>query len=74
MTDPAMTRPLSTSGASAAASSADVTNRNRRRPSAKLLLNVGGWLLFCVAMVIGWLDVMPWSVILATQPVYVIIG
>ncbi len=46
----------------------------RHRPSAKLLLNVGGWLLFGVAMVIGWLDVMPWSVILATQPVYILIG
>lgn len=46
----------------------------RRSPSGYLLLNVGGWLLFGVAMVIGWLDVMPWSVIVATQPVYVLIG
>jgi hypothetical protein len=46
----------------------------RRRPSAKLLLNLGGWLLFCVAMIIGWLDVMPWPVVAATQPAYVLIG
>jgi signal transduction histidine kinase len=39
-----------------------------------MLLNMGGWLLFGVAMIIGWLDVMPWAVLLATQPVYVMIG
>ena len=44
------------------------------RPRAKLLLNLGGWLLFGVAMVIGWMDVMPWSAILATQPPYVLLG
>jgi two-component system LytT family sensor kinase len=46
----------------------------RRRPSPKVLVNVGGWLLFGVAMVIGFMDVMPWSAILATQPPYVLIG
>ena len=46
----------------------------RRRLNGYLLLNVGGWLLFGVAMVIGWLDVMPWDVILATQPAYVLTG
>jgi hypothetical protein len=35
---------------------------------------VGGWLLFGVAMVIGFLDIMHWEVLLATQPVYVLIG
>jgi hypothetical protein len=44
----------------------------RRR--GHLLLNVGGWLLFGVAMVIGWLDVNPWEVVLATTPVYILIG
>jgi hypothetical protein len=39
-----------------------------------LLLNVGGWLLFGVAMIIGWLDVNPWQVVLATTPVYILIG
>jgi hypothetical protein len=46
----------------------------RRGPSGLVLLNIGGWLLFCVAMIIGWLDVMPWSVIIASQPMYVLIG
>ena len=49
----------------------DSRHRSRR---GYLLLNAGGWLLFGVAMVIGSLDVMPWSVIIATQPVYVMIG
>lgn len=42
--------------------------------SRYLLLNLGGWLLFGVAMVIGTLDVLPWDVVLATQTVYVLIG
>ena len=46
----------------------------RRGPISYALLNVGGWLLFGVAMVIGTLDVLPWDVILATQTVYVLIG
>ena len=41
---------------------------------AKIMLNLGGWLLFGVAMMIGSLDVMPWDVILATESVYVLIG
>ncbi len=41
---------------------------------SRSLLNVGGWLLFGVAMVIGWLDVYPWHVVLATTPVYMLIG
>jgi hypothetical protein len=45
-----------------------------RGPRRFLLLNSGGWLLFGVAMVIGSVDVMPWHVILATQPAYVLIG
>jgi hypothetical protein len=46
----------------------------RRGRSGHLLLNVGGWLLFGVAMIIGWLDVNPWQVVLATTPVYILIG
>jgi two-component system LytT family sensor kinase len=45
-----------------------------RGRSGYLLLNVGGWLLFGVAMIIGWLDVNPWQVVLATTPVYILIG
>jgi two-component system, LytTR family, sensor kinase len=46
----------------------------RRGRSGYLLLNLGGWLLFGAAMMIGWLDVHPWEVILATTPVYIVIG
>jgi two-component system LytT family sensor kinase len=42
--------------------------------SGNVLLNVGGWLLFGVAMVIGSLDVQTWEVVLATTPVYILIG
>jgi two-component system LytT family sensor kinase len=61
---------------SATASSVKVAPETARRrgPSGPLLLNVGGWLLFGVAMVIGFLDIMHWEVLLATQPVYVLIG
>jgi hypothetical protein len=74
MTDRAMT-PSSTIRAGAAGAlqpAPDGTPRRWRR--GYLLLNVGGWLLFGAAMTIGWLDVMPWDVILATQPAYVLIG
>jgi two-component system LytT family sensor kinase len=47
--------------------------RSRGR-SGYLLLNAGGWLLFGVAMIIGWLDVNPWQAVLATTPVYIVIG
>jgi two-component system LytT family sensor kinase len=68
-----MTSP-STSPAAKAESLEMAPQTKRRRPSAKLLLNLGGWLLFGIAMIIGWLDVMPWAVVVATQPVYVLIG
>jgi hypothetical protein len=45
-----------------------------RSRSGYLLLNVGGWLVFGVAMIIGWLDAGPWQVVLATTPVYILIG
>ena len=44
------------------------------RPVTPLLLNIAGWLLFGAAMTIGWIEVMPWHVQLATTPVYIILG
>jgi hypothetical protein len=41
---------------------------------AFLLLTAGGWLLFGAAMAIGWLEVTPSHVLLATTPAYVLIG
>ena len=46
----------------------------RRGPSGYLLLNVGGWLLFGAAVMIGWLEQYPWDVILAITPAYILIG
>jgi len=67
--------PLSTLRAGAADALELAPDGTRRRgPSGYLLLNVGGWLLFGAAMMIGWLDVMPWEVVLATQSVYILIG
>ena len=74
MTHGAMT-PVSTLRAGVADSlEAAPDGTPRRGPSGYVLLNVGGWLVFGVAMMIGSLDVMPWDVILATEPVYVLIG
>ena len=73
MTDRAT--PLSTLRAGAADSlevAPDATPR--RGPSGHTLLNVGGWLLFGAAMVIGFIDEVPWDVLLAIQPVYILIG
>ena len=74
MTDEAMT-PLPASRAGTAdhlAAAAPDTRRHGTR--GYLLFNIGGWLLFGIAMMLGSLDVMPWHVILATEPVYVVIG
>jgi two-component system LytT family sensor kinase len=74
MTDGAIT-PLSTIRGGAEDSLDVAPDRTRRRgPSGYLLFNAGGWLLFGAAMMIGSLDVMPWNVILATEPVYILIG
>src|SRR5688572_21099024 len=74
MTNGVMT-PSSTLRAGAADSLKVAPDRPRRRgPSGYLLLNVGGWLVFGAAMMIGSLDVMPWDVILATESVYILIG
>src|SRR5687767_5443250 len=45
-----------------------------RPPTPHLLLNFAGWLLFGAAMTIGWIEVMPWHVQLATTPVYIVLG
>jgi hypothetical protein len=54
--------------------SAKVIADASHRRDGYLLLNVGGWVLFGAAMMIGWLDVHPWDVVLATTPVYIVIG
>lgn len=70
-------KPVSTLRPADASDSPQVTAPNGRRlhgRSGYLLLNVGGWLLFGAAMMIGWLDVNRWEVIIATMPVYILIG
>ena len=49
-------------------------SHGRPLPIAYPLLNAAGWLLFGTAMMIGWLELSPWHVLLATTPVYVLIG
>ena len=44
------------------------------RPLAHPLLNAAGWLLFGAAMMVGWLELAPWHVLLATTPAYILIG
>jgi hypothetical protein len=56
-----------------AAAIAEIGGAGRDR-SGNVLLNIGGWLLFGAAMMIGSLDVQPWEVVLATTPVYILIG
>ncbi|HEX6314878.1 MAG TPA: histidine kinase [Gemmatimonadaceae bacterium] len=46
----------------------------RRGPGGYLLLNAAGWLFFGVAVMIGWLEQYPWTVILAITPAYILIG
>jgi hypothetical protein len=66
---------LSTLRAGAADSMAVAPAGARHRgPANYLLLTVGGWLVFGVAMMIGSLDVAPWHVILASESVYVLVG
>jgi two-component system, LytTR family, sensor kinase len=57
-----------------ASNSAQVIAGGMHRRTGYLLLNVGGWVLFGAAMMIGWLDVYSWHVVLATTPVYILIG
>jgi two-component system LytT family sensor kinase len=56
--------------------SLDVAPDDARRhgPSSYLLLNLGGWLFFGAAVMIGWLEQYPWHVNLAIAPAYVLIG
>ena len=50
-------------------------NETRRlRGGGYWLLNVGGWLFFGAAVMIGWLEQYPWDVILTITPVYILIG
>ena len=60
----------------AAPDSVEITGSaaRRRTPGSYPLLNAAGWLLFGAAMMIGWLDIMPWHVQLATTPAYILIG
>ena len=69
------TTPLSTPRAGAADSlEVDLDGVRRRGPSGYLLLNVGGWLLFGAAVMIGWLEQYPWEVVIAITPAYILIG
>jgi hypothetical protein len=45
-----------------------------RPPATHLFINAAGWLLFGAAMTIGWIEIMPWHVQLATTPVYILLG
>jgi hypothetical protein len=74
MTDGAITLLSSLRTGAADSIEAAPDARRRRGPSSRLLLIVGGWLVFGIAMMIGSLDVAPWDVILATESVYVVIG
>ena len=73
MTD-GVTTPLSLRAGPADSVEVAPNRTPRRGPRGYLLLNVAGWLVFGIAMMIGSLDVMPWDVILATEPVYTVIG
>jgi hypothetical protein len=67
--------PLSTLRAGAADSLEVALHATRRHdPGAYLLLNVGGWLFFGAAVMIGWLEQYPWNVVLAIGPAYILIG
>ncbi len=46
----------------------------RGSPRGYLLLNVGGWLLFGFGMTLVAAEVQPWEVVLATTPVYFLMG
>ncbi|HYC52571.1 MAG TPA: histidine kinase [Gemmatimonadaceae bacterium] len=39
-----------------------------------ILLNVGGWLLFGIGVMIGWTEIYPWHVNVVTTPPYLLIG
>src|SRR5688572_1930077 len=45
-----------------------------RGPRDYLLVNLGVWLFFGTAVMIGWLEQYPWQVILAIAPAYILIG
>src|SRR5688500_12424461 len=74
MTDGAMTHLPTPRGVPVGSLEVAPVLTRRRGPGGYVLLNAAGWLLFGAAMMIGSLDVMHWDVVLATQPVYVLIG
>src|SRR5687768_7162916 len=43
-------------------------------PGSYLVLNVGGWLFFGAAVMIGWLEQYPWQVALLITPAYILFG
>ena len=46
----------------------------RRGPRGTLLLNMGGWLFFGAAVMVGWLEQYPWEINLVISPAYILIG
>ncbi len=54
----------------------DAASDSTRRgsPRGYLLLNMGGWLLFGFGMTLVAADAQPWEVVLATTPVYFLMG
>ena len=66
--------PLSTLRAGAADSLVAPTDRRTRGTGGYLLFNVGGWLFFGAAVMIGWLEQYPWDVNLAITPAYILSG
>jgi two-component system LytT family sensor kinase len=56
-----------------AADSPELATGDRQR-RGYLLLNMGGWLFFGAAVMIGWLEQYPWEVGLAITPAYILIG
>jgi hypothetical protein len=74
LTDGATT-PLSTPRAGAADPLEVAPDGTRRGgPSGYVLISLGGCLLFGVGMAVVWLGMYSWQVVLATAPVYVLIG
>jgi hypothetical protein len=74
MTDGVMRSPAPVRGAATDSTEVTPDVARRRGASASLLLNVGGWLFFGAAVMIGWLEQFPWQVSLLITPAYILIG
>jgi len=74
MTDPAITVAATPPAPIVDSVEVPAEGTRRGRSSGLVLLNVGCWLVFGAAMMVGSLDVAPWDVILASESVYVVIG